>query len=253
MDILYFNYLLYAMIFTAIVVFIALYCIQAGYGMFHNGKWGKTVSNKLGWMIMEAPVFFVLLALWILSPRRDMLVPALMTGFMMLHYFQRAFVFPFLFRTTGRMPVVIMLMAIVFNLINASIQGGWILYLSPIDMYTRHWLQTPQFIIGVVLFFTGFGINLHSDHIIRLLRKPGDTRHYLPEKGLYKYVTSANYFGEIVEWIGFAVLTWSFAGAVFAIWTCANLVPRANAIYLKYKSEFGDRVGSRKRIIPFIY
>ena len=253
MDIQTFNLLLYAMVAVAVVVFVALYFIDAGYGMFNDGKWGKNISNKTGWMLMEAPVFTILLCLWLASGRKDMPVPTLMTGLMMLHYFHRAFVFPFLFKSKSRMPVVIMLMAILFNLFNASIQGGWILYLSPADMYTPDWLTTPQFIIGTLLFFIGMIINLHSDHIIRNLRKPGDTRHYLPEKGLYKYVTSANYFGEIIEWIGFAILTWSFAGAVFVIWTCANLIPRANAIYLKYKSEFGDSVGNRKRVIPFLY
>lgn len=253
MSIEHFNWLLWGMIFVALVVFIALYFVQAGYGMFNNGKWGRTISNKWGWMIMEAPVFCILLVLWLLSDRRQMLVPSLMVGLMMLHYFQRAFVFPFLFKSESRMPVVIMCMAILFNLFNASIQGGWILYLSPVERYTTEWLSTPQFCIGVILFFTGLGINLHSDHIIRNLRQPGDTRHYLPEKGLYRYVTSANYFGEIVEWIGFALLTWSFAGLVFVIWTCANLIPRAHSIYLRYKSEFGDQVGNRKRVIPFIY
>ena len=96
-------------------------------------------------------------------------------------------------------------------------------------------------------------INIQSDHIVRHLRKPGDTNHYLPKKGLFKYVTSANYFGEIVEWCGFAILTWSASGAVFAWWTFANLVPRANTIYHKYKAMFGNELENRKRVIPFIY
>lgn len=97
--------------------------------------------------------------------------------------------------------------------------------------------------------------NIQSDHIIRHLRRPGDTGHYLPKGGMFRYVTSANYFGEIVEWIGFAILTWSLSGAVFAIWTFANLVPRANTIYHKYLGMFGDEVKKRrlKRVIPFIY
>lgn len=103
------------------------------------------------------------------------------------------------------------------------------------------------------LVFTGMAINIQSDHIVRHLRKPGDTNHYLPKKGLFKYVTSANYFGEIVEWCGFAILTWSASGAIFAWWTFANLVPRANTIYHKYKAMFGNELGNRKRIIPFIY
>ena len=87
------------------------------------------------------------------------------------------------------------------------------------------------------------------------MRKPGDTAHYLPRGGMFRYVTSANYFGEIVEWTGFAILTWSASGAVFALWTFANLVPRADAIYKRYAELFGDelRKERRKRVIPFIY
>ena len=151
------------------------------------------------------------------------------------------------------MPVAIFLMGVVFNLLNGFMQGDWIFYLSPGDLYTPQWFGTPQFIIGVILFLLGMAINWQSDYVIRHLRKPGDTRHYLPTGGMYRYVTSANYFGEIVEWAGWAILTWSLSGAVFLWWTVANLVPRANAIWHRYREEFGNEVGSRKRVFPFIY
>ena len=58
-----------------------------------------------------------------------------------------------------------------------------------------------------------------------------------------------------MEWAGFAILTWSLSGLVFLIWTMANLVPRANSIYKKYKVEFKDEFDehSLKRVFPFIY
>ena len=98
-------------------------------------------------------------------------------------------------------------------------------------------------------------INIQSDGIIRNLRKPGDTAHYLPKDGMFRYVTSANYFGEFMEWVGFAILTWSWAGAVFALWTFANLAPRAARIYDLYSREFPDELDTSrvKRILPFIY
>jgi len=170
-----------------------------------------------------------------------------------LHYFQRAFVFPFLLKGKSRMPLVIMMMGMLFNLLNGFMQGEWLFYLAPETLYPPEWLMTPQFIIGVLLFFTGMGINWYSDYVIRHLRKPGDTRHYLPSQGMYRYVTSANYFGEIIEWAGWAILTWSLSGLVFLWWTVANLVPRANAIWYRYKEEFGDAVGNRKRVFPFLY
>ena len=151
------------------------------------------------------------------------------------------------------MPLAIMSIGILFNLLNRYMQGEWIFYLAPATMYQSDWFTSPYFIIGTLLFFTGMLVNWSSDYIIRHLRKPGDTRHYLPQKGMYRYVTSANYFGEIVEWAGWAILTCSLSGLVFLWWTIANLVPRADAIWKRYREEFGDAVGTRKRVFPFLY
>lgn len=248
-----FEYFLGVMSIIALFVFVTLYFIKAGYGIFRTSSWGPSISNRTAWIIMESPVFFVMLWLWSNSDRR--FSPVELTFFLLfqLHYFQRSFIFPFLMTGKSKMPLSIMLMGVVFNVLNGFMQGEWIFYLSPIDRYNTSWFGTPMFIIGTTIFFVGMLINLHSDNVIRHLRKPGDTRHYLPAKGIYKYVTSANYFGEIVEWGGWALLTFSWSGLVFFWWTFANLVPRANAIYRRYRSEFGDAVGSRKRVFPYIY
>ena len=204
-------------------------------------------------MLMEEHVFIAILLLWWNSARYNSIVPLIFFLLFQLHYFQRAFVFPFLLKGKSRMPLAIMMMGMLFNLLNGFMQGEWLFYLAPETLYTLDWLKTPQFIFGVLLFFTGMGINWYSDYVIRHLRKPGDTQHYLPLQGMYRYVTSANYFGEIIEWAGWAILTWSLSGLVFLWWTVANLVPRANAIWHRYKEEFGDAVGNRKRVFPFLY
>lgn len=221
--------------------------------MFRTASWGFSIDNKLAWMLMEAPVFVVMSLLWWNSSRYASPVPLIFFLLFQLHYFQRSFIFPFLMKGKSRMPLSIMLMGVLFNLLNGFMQGEWLFYLSPETLYTADWLSTPQFTIGLLLFFTGVGINWHSDYVIRHLRKPGDTRHYLPSRGMYRYVTSANYFGEILEWTGWAILTWSLSGLVFLWWTVANLVPRAHAIWHRYKEEFGDAVGNRKRVFPFLY
>jgi 3-oxo-5-alpha-steroid 4-dehydrogenase 1 len=173
----------------------------------------------------------------------------------MLHYLQRSFIFPLLIRGRGRMPLSVIAMGIIFNMVNAYMLGGWIFYVSPTDYYTTDWLLSPQFIIGTIIFFAGMATNLHSDYIIRHLRRPGDTRHYIPHGGMFRYVTSANYFGEFTEWVGYAILTWSVAGAVFALWTFANLAPRSVKLHQRYCEEFGDeyRKLNRHYILPFIY
>ena len=239
----------------AVIVFIALYFVTAGYGVFYNKKWGPSVPNKIGWILMESPVFIAMILLCVFSERSTNIVCLIFLILFEIHYFQRSFIFPFLIRGKSVMPLSVILMGVVFNTLNALMQGGWIFYVAPENMYEMSWLTTPQFIIGTLIFFAGMIINIHSDNIIRHLRKPGDTKHYLPKKGMFKYVTSANYFGEFVEWCGFAILTWSLAGAVFALWTFANLAPRAAKIYDNYKKEFGDELDTKKvkRILPFIY
>lgn len=246
-----FNTFLIVMATVAVIVFIALHMVEAGYGIAYTRKWGPSVPNRIGWVMMEAPVFIAMTILWAMSPRMLDTAPLVMFLIFQLHYFQRSFIFPLLIRGNSRMPLSIIVMGVVFNTLNALMQGGWIFYISPAGRYPSSWLLSWQFILGTCIFLAGMAINLHSDHIIRHLRKPGDTRHYLPRGGMFRYVTSANYFGEFTEWVGFAILTWSWAGAVFALWTFANLAPRAGKIRARYAAEFGPL--TQKRIIPFIY
>ena len=255
MSIQSFHLFLIIMAVMALVVFVSLFFVDAGYGKFYNPKWGPAINNKLGWVLMESPVFVAMLLLWLFSDRRGDLVRLAFLFLFELHYIQRSFVFPFRMRGDSVMPLSIVLMGVTFNVANALMQGGWIYYISPADYYPSDWLTDPRFIGGFLVFIIGMYINIQSDDIIRNLRKEGDSNHYLPKGGMFRYVTSANYFGEFVEWVGFAILTWSWAGAVFALWTVANLAPRAARIYDKYKTEFGDELDTKKvkRMIPFIY
>ncbi len=245
----------YIMIILAVVVFVALRFVTPGYGMFYNPKWGPTVGNRLGWVMMETPSFICMAVLWACSDRCGESALIVMASLFLLHYFQRSFIFPFLIKGKNRMPLVIILLGCIFNVINAYLIGGWLFYLSPVNSYPASWLANPKFIIGAMIFLIGMGINLQSDHIIRHLRKPGDHSHYIPKGGMFRYVTSANYFGEFTEWVGYAVLTWSLPGVIFALWTFANLAPRARSLYVRYVEEFGEEFTklNRKFIIPFIW
>lgn len=245
----------WAMVALAVVVFFALRHISAGYGMMYSSRWGASVGNRLGWVLMESPVVAAMTALWLCSPRRGEAALVVMVGLFLYHYVQRSFIFPLLIKGRSRMPWCIVACGVTFNLVNAYLIGGWLFYVSPPGEYPVDWLWSWQFIAGTVLFFAGNIINLHSDSIIRHLRRPGDTRHYIPRGGMYRYVTSANYLGELVEWTGYAVLTWCLGSWVFVLWTFANLAPRARTLHARYISEFGDeyRRLRRRYLIPFIY
>ena len=45
--------------------------------------------------------------------------------------------------------------------------------------------------------------------------------------GLFEYVSGANYFGETVEWIGFAIACWNLPAAMFALLTASMIGTRA--------------------------
>ena len=249
-----YNTFLWVMAAVAVVVFVALQFFEAGYGYLFDRRYGPPVNNKVGWVLMESPVFVAMCILWAMSERQWATVPLVLFSMFQLHYFQRSFIFPLLMRGKSKMPLGIVLMGMVFNTLNALMQGGWIFYLAPADYYAD-WFAKPYIYVGVLLFFAGMFINMQSDYIIRHLRKEGDTRHYIPRGGAFRYVSSANYFGELLEWTGFAIASWSWAGVVFVLWTFANLAPRSASLYKRYAKEFGEEFTSlgRKRIIPFIY
>ena len=60
-----------------------------------------------------------------------------------------------------------------------------------------------------------------------LLMLPPAAGYKIPRGGTFEYVSAANYFGEIVEWSGFALAAApSLPAAAFAFFTFANLAPR---------------------------
>ena len=45
------------MSFLGLLVFVALYFVKAGYGVFRTRSWGISIPNKTAWVLMEAPFF----------------------------------------------------------------------------------------------------------------------------------------------------------------------------------------------------
>ena len=115
------------------------------------------------------------------------------------------------------------------------------------------WLLDPRFILGVILFVVGYVINRWADNTLRELRQPGESGYKIPYGGLYRYISCPNYFGEILEWFGWAIATWSLPGLAFAVWTFANLTPRAWSHHKWYHAEFSEYPLKRKALIPGVW
>ncbi|XP_077605583.1 3-oxo-5-alpha-steroid 4-dehydrogenase 1 [Crocuta crocuta] len=175
------------------------------------------------------------------SPGR---LPATETG-----PFHGSLIFPLLIRGGKPVPLYVCTLAFMFCTYNGYLQSR---YLSQYAVYADDWVTDPRFLVGCCVWLVGMVLNIHSDHILRNLRKPGETGYKIPRGGLFEYVTAANYFGEVVEWCGFGLASWSVQGAAFAAFTFGILLSRAQHHHQWYLEKFEDYPKSRKIIIPFL-
>ena len=234
----------------AAITFIYLFFVSAPYGRHIRKGWGKNISARAGWVIMESPCV-VIMVIYAFIVRDDLqTIHVIFLSLWLLHYIHRSFIYPFVIDMTNpKMPISIACSAFFFNIVNVNLQAFGIYYLTE---YSSDWINDDIFYLGLTIFFTGMYINIKSDYLIIALRKNKGPGYHLPTKFMHKYISAPNYFGEIIEWLGWAILTWSISGAVFALWTIANLFPRAFAHHQWYKEKFPDYPKNRKAIIPGI-
>lgn len=228
--------------------FILLQFVNAPYGRHLKNGWGPEISNKWGWIIMEAPSFFIILYYFLSSNQSN--YASMLSLLWLFHYFNRTFIYPFRIRTKGKkMPLLIVGSAIFFNCINAGLNGY---FLAHFESYGSESFLNIKFIVGICLFLLGFFINQKSDYILIHLRKPGETGYKIPKGFLFNFISCPNLFGELVQWSGFAIMAWNLPALTFLIWTFANLLPRAIGHHKWYKENFKEYPEKRKAVLPGI-
>ncbi len=237
---------------AALIIFLVLLFVTAPFGRHSKRTWGITIPDRLGWMIMEipAPVIFILLVVTGDAPKS--VTVWIVTGLYLLHYFNRALVYPLRIRTRGKvMPLAVAIMAVFFNFVNAGFLGY---YTGSLQTHLNTgWLSDPRFIAGLMVFVTGMAINVSSDEkLIHLRRTRVSDGYQIPRGGLFERVSCPNFLGEIVEWGGYALLCWSLPAFSFFVWTFCNLVPRALSHHRWYKSYFREYPAERKAVFPYI-
>ena len=234
---------------VAALTALALLFLSAPYGRHARSGWGPTMTTRLAWVVMESPAVLAFLAVYSAGTHALELVPLALFAMWQAHYVQRTFVFPFTLRPGGRTPVGVVAMGFVFNLLNAYLNARW---LSEFGHYETAWLWSPAFLCGLVLFVTGYRINRWADRVLTRLRAPGETGYKIPRGGLYELVSCPNYFGELLQWTGFALAAGSLAAWSFVAFTAANLVPRAISHHRWYREKFPEYPRVRKAVVPFV-
>jgi protein-S-isoprenylcysteine O-methyltransferase Ste14 len=233
----------------AAATFVGLRFVTAPYGRYRRAGWGPTVPARVGWLVMESPAPLLFGLVYAAGAHRAELVPGVLLAMWQCHYLYRAFGYPFLMRGAARMPVTVMLLAIAFNVLNAWLNARWV---ADLGAYPAGWLADPRFLVGLAAFGGGLALNIGADRTLRRLRAPGGTGYQIPRGGAYRWVSCPNYLGEIVEWFGWALATWSLAGLAFAVYTAANLAPRAADHHAWYRRRFPDYPAGRRALVPFV-
>ncbi len=236
----------------ALVAFAGLFFYTAPYGRYRAKTLRGSVNATVGWVLMETPsvvVFGVCFLVW----RKEVGAAGwVLFTLWQLHYVNRAFVFPFRRRGGGQaMAVTVLLSGLVFTTINGYLNGRGLTGLG--RDYPANWLLDGRFIAGSVLFAAGFTLNLAADRALLRLRTGDEAGYRVPHGRLFRHVSCPNYLGEIVEWAGWALATWSVPGLAFALWTAANLAPRARAHHRWYHHAFPDYPPERRALFPYLF
>ncbi|XP_056267005.1 3-oxo-5-alpha-steroid 4-dehydrogenase 2a isoform X2 [Pseudoliparis swirei] len=219
------------------------------YGRYRPAA-GRCRPARLAWFLQEVPAF--LLPLLLLLVTGETTGRTLLLSAFMLHYFHRSLVYAPL--TRGRpVPLPIVLAAAIFCSLNGFLQAHQLLHCAgPRGRGPGALLGAGRLAAGLLLFVVGMVINIHSDHILRGLRRPGETAYRIPHGGMFEFVSGANFLGEILEWTGFALASWSLPATAFAFFTECSIGPRAYQHHRDYQQRFKDYPRSRKALLPFI-
>jgi 3-oxo-5-alpha-steroid 4-dehydrogenase 1 len=226
---------------AAMVLLPILLYMEAPYGKFYRNGFGYKVNGKFGWFVFESVPWIIFLRCWNLEGIRFYFVVC-----WLIHYINRSVIYTI--RAPNMNPIAIsaVMGAILFNLINGYTNTTHVMH----NDY-HGWHRDVRFYIGSFLFWTGMAINIRSDNILFEIKKT-KKGYQIPVSFLYDFISCPNYFGEILEWLGWAVMTWSLPGIAFFIFTCSNLIPRAFKTHQWYLVKFKDYPVVRKRIFPFV-
>ncbi|XP_028410156.1 3-oxo-5-alpha-steroid 4-dehydrogenase 1-like [Dendronephthya gigantea] len=250
------NIFAWLMIVLGVSTFISsFYYNVALYGRYGSTYNGISVNASVAWLLQEAPAFIVPVLLLCMSDDKKEIATlqvspnVVILSMFLLHYFRRSFIYPFWIKNTAPSPITIFISSFVFCACNGYMQGEYHVHCA---RYHEEWFYTYQFVLGSLLFFVGFVINTYGDYVVTHLRKPGETGHKIPRGGLFEYISCPNFFGEIVEWGGYALASSSFVA--FAFFFNSAIVVGARALYHHsfYYKKFEDYPKNRKALIPFI-
>ena len=113
-------------------------------------------------------------------------------------------------------------------------------------------------IIGVVFFLIGSYLNSRSEHLRNIWKQKKENAGNVYTEGLFKYAIHINYLGDIILFVGLAMVANSIRlfiipGSMALIFIMILIPLKEKYLKEKYGDEFRDYKSNTKKLIPFIY
>ncbi len=143
----------------------------------------------------------------------------------------------------------------------ASSGGGLIGFM--LFLFLRDGLRTPQPLIfvdavGVLLYLVGSYVGTASEYSRHIWKTRPENQGHLYTGGLFRYCRHINYFGDLLLFGGFALLTRQLWTGIVPVIMGLNfmffLIPAHDAyLAARYGTEFDDYARRTKKLVPLLY
>jgi steroid 5-alpha reductase family enzyme len=122
------------------------------------------------------------------------------------------------------------------------------------NLFTERTPRAKDF-IGIALFASGTITNFMHHRLLARLRKSKKAnadKYLIPKGGMFNHTTCPHYFGELMAWLGVAVVLQEVNGYLVFLSMFVYLTCRAFSVTRWYRKKFDD-YPKRSHIIPFLF
>ena len=209
---------------------------------------GDGVNSRAGLALAYATPIFVYIALWIEGGAPQTPYHLLVLAPFLFHFVRR--ILEILFVNSYSRPTPLCALVTI-----ALLYGG---VATSCAFFQVHTLGQPTcspiFILGMLVFAFGEALNAYHHWLLARLRPPGVRTYGVPRGGLFGWVASPHYLGEILSFVGYAMMSDLLPVWGNALVVSASLASRANTTLKWYQREMPLRIPSGwRRLVPFAY
>ena len=230
---------------TALVIGEATGQLRLPYGKFRTS--GR-INSRVGLALAYATPAFVYVALWI-EGRGRLETPYHLIVFaaFLFHFARRIFEICYVNSYARPAPLIALLSIAVLYSGAAAVCGFF-------QVRTVAQPSTLLMVLGGLTFAFGELLNGYHHMLLGRIRAPGAKTYSLPRGGLFRWVASPHYLGEIFSFLGYAMLSDLLPVWGTALVVTAYLSARADSTLEWYRRQMPLQVPSGwRRLVPFVY